>query len=66
MTSIFILEYAEKGSTYRKSISNTFVSCRKIGGKTYVAMQGGEGKHDFAEKYTPLFCYLANITIQNV
>ena len=42
MTSIFILEYAEKGSNYRKSISNTFSSCRKIGEKTYVATQGGK------------------------
>ena len=54
MTSIFILEYAEKGSNYRKSISNTFISCREIGEKTYVATRGGGKKHDFAEKYTPL------------
>ena len=54
MTSIFILEYAEKGSNYRKSISNMFVSCLEIMEIKYVATLWGGGGHDFAEKYTPL------------
>ena len=37
-----------------KAYQITFVSCREIGEKTYVATQGGGKKHDFAGKYTPL------------
>ena len=35
----------------------TFVSCCKIGEKTYVMTPGGGG-HDFAGKYTPLIISL--------
>ena len=52
MTSLSILEYAEKGSNYSKTISNMFVRYLEMGGKN-VTMRGG-GTHDFAEKYTPL------------
>ena len=41
MTSIFILEYAEKGSNHTKSISNMFVSCHEI------------GEHDLRENIHP-------------
>ena len=52
---IFILKYAERSSNYSKSISNMHESCREIGEKTCVATRGGgEKKHDFSEKYTPL------------
>ena len=37
-----------------KAYQITFVSCREIGEKTYVATWGVGEKHDFAEKYTPL------------